>query len=89
MVLYVKIIKKLKERGKREKKISISIYRNKQIENSEVIKHIYHLIKLRRVMNFFKNIRFKMSFSLTFGVARRMKRGLYSDGQEASEAFFF
>ena len=70
MVLYVKIVKKLKERGKREK-IYISIYRNKHIEKIEVMKHIYHLIKLKGVMSLFKKIRFKMSFSLAFGVARR------------------
>ena len=46
MVLYVKIIKKLKKKGGKEKKISISIYK--------VIKHIYHLMKLQGVMSFFK-----------------------------------
>ena len=46
MVLYVKIIKKLKKKGGKEKKISISIYK--------VIKHIYHLMKLKGVMSFFK-----------------------------------
>ena len=60
MVLYVKIIKELKK-GKR-KKIYIFIYIGiNKLKKFGVIKHIYHLIKLKGVRSLFKRIRFKMS----------------------------
>ena len=60
MVLYVKIIKKLKKRGEREKKkLYMGINKLKKLG---VITHIYDLIKLKGVRSLFKKIRFKMSF---------------------------
>ena len=61
MVLYVKIIKKLKKRGKTKKIIYLYIRINK-LKKFWVIKHIYHLIKLKGFRSLFKKIRFKMSF---------------------------
>ena len=61
MVLYVKIIKKLKKRGEREKKKNLYMGINK-LKKLGVIKHIYDLIKLKGVRSLFKKIRFKMSF---------------------------
>ena len=60
MVLYVKIIKKLKKRGEREKK---NLYMGiNKLKKLGVIKHIYDLIKLKGVRSLFKKIRFKMPF---------------------------
>ena len=60
MVLYVKIIKKLKKKGgKRKKNLYMGINKLKKLG---VIKHIYDLIKLKGVRSLFKKIRFKMSF---------------------------
>ena len=62
MVLYVQIIKKAKkEGGKRKKYIHLYIGINK-LKKFGVIKHIYHLIKLKGVRSLFKRIRFKMYF---------------------------
>ena len=62
MVLYVKIIKKLKKKGgKRKKYIYLYMGINK-VKKLGVIKHIYDLIKLKGVRSLFKRIRFKMSF---------------------------
>ena len=60
MVLCVKIIKELKKR-KEKKIIYLHIGINK-LKKFGVIKHIYHLIKLKGVRSLFKRKRFKMSF---------------------------
>ena len=64
MVLYVKIIKELKKRGK-EKNIYIYIYLYmgiNKLKKLRVIKQIYDLIKLKGVGSLFQRIRFKVSF---------------------------
>ena len=43
MVLYIKIIEKLKERGEREKKLKKYIYLSKLKKKFWVIQHIYHI----------------------------------------------
>ena len=54
MVLYVKIIKKLKKKGgKRKKNMYLYMGINK-LKKFSVIKHIYHLIKLKGVRSLFK-----------------------------------
>ena len=51
-----------KKGGKRKKSIHLYIGINK-LKKFGVIKHIYHLIKLKGVRSLFKRIRFKMSFT--------------------------
>ena len=62
MVLYVKIIKKLKKRGEREKNYLYLYMGINKLKKLGVIKHIYDLIKLEGVRSLFKKTRFKMSF---------------------------
>ena len=54
--------KKLKKKGAK-RKIYIHLYIGiSKLKKFGVIKHIYHLIKLKGVRSLFKRIRFKMSF---------------------------
>ena len=62
MVLYVKIIKKLKRKGE-EKNMHLNVGINKlKKKKIWVIKDIYHSIKLEGVRSLFKKTRLKMSF---------------------------